>query len=229
VQWWSRAIDIAFIASFVFALPAAFVADLAYVRPQTARTVSGVLVRAEDATIHGRLLEPQNSTGRTGAITSISEHIVGNFTLSVDDHLRGWPLVTTVQRQPARLDIDILAEPKARTNVAHDAHDPYQVAMESALRNDDRKEALAAWNLDQPETDRHFWAWFPAFGAWWLMMFFAAAFVIQCLRFASLWLTGQRLQREARFRASGNCMSCGYDMTGLEFNERCPECGEQVW
>ena len=61
------------------------------------------------------------------------------------------------------------------------------------------------------------------------MMFFATAFVIQFLRFGSLWMTDKRLQREARRRASGKCMNCGYDLTGLEFNERCPECGAQVW
>jgi rubrerythrin len=35
--------------------------------------------------------------------------------------------------------------------------------------------------------------------------------------------------REHQRRREGKCTACGYDMTGLEFNERCPECGAQVW
>lgn len=225
---WSRAIDVAFIASFVLSLPAAIVSDLVYMRPQTAMSLKGVLVRAEDARVHGWLLEPQ-TTGRSANVTSISETIVGNFTVSVVDHRRGWPLVTSVQRQPARLDLDILAESKARTNVPRDERDRHQMAAREALRADARDEALEAWDLSEPATDRHWWAWFPAAGAWWLMMFFAAAFIIQFLRLASWWMTGKRLQREAHRRAEGRCMNCGYDMTGLEFNERCPECGAQVW
>jgi len=32
-------------------------------------------------------------------------------------------------------------------------------------------------------------------------------------------------RRERRTRARGRCPDCGYDLRGLEFSERCPECG----
>jgi hypothetical protein len=40
---------------------------------------------------------------------------------------------------------------------------------------------------------------------------------------------GHLAARQHRLRSSGKCLKCGYDMTGLDFNERCPECGELVW
>jgi Zn finger protein HypA/HybF involved in hydrogenase expression len=66
-------------------------------------------------------------------------------------------------------------------------------------------------------------------GAWWITMFFLAAFTIQMLRFGTLLVRGKQLQREANRRASGKCPACGYDMTGLDFNLYCPECGAEVW
>ena len=35
--------------------------------------------------------------------------------------------------------------------------------------------------------------------------------------------------RDGDRQASGLCVACGYDMHGLEFNERCPECGTLVY
>jgi hypothetical protein len=155
--------------------------------------------------------------------------IVGNFGMSIVDVHRGWPLVTTIVREPASLTIDIVAQPGAQTNVPRDRSDPFQQQIEIALQVEDQDEALTAWNLSEPQTRRQWWAWFPATGAWWIMMFAVAAVVIQLLRFTSLWLTGKRMQREYNRRGDGKCIKCGYDMTGLEFNERCPECGAHVW
>jgi hypothetical protein len=158
-----------------------------------------------------------------------NDHIVGNFTLAVSDDLRGWPLVTTVVRQPAILTIDIVREPRPRTDVVRDATDELQKEIEAALKADARDEAIAAWNLAAPQAKRQWWAWFPAFGAWWIMLFAVAGISIQLLRFGSLWLSRKKLEREHFRRADNKCVKCGYDMTGLEFNEKCPECGAQVW
>jgi hypothetical protein len=231
-NWWSRAIDLAFIASFLLSLPAALLADLAHGRERVAMDLPGLLARSPERGVEAWLMNPQaGGTPRSasGGGAGESDEILGNFNLSVTDRLRGWPLVTTIERQPARLNIDIIAERAARNDVARDEHDPVQEAIERALREDGRDEALAAWNMNGADTRRQWWAWLPAAGAWWLMMFFGAAFVIQFLRFGSLWMTGKRLQREAVRRAQGKCIACGYDMTGLEFNERCPECGARVW
>lgn len=234
--------DVAFISTFFLSFPAAFLADLAAHHRTTAIAVTGILARATDGRLDAWLMNGQTGRGAGGpaaatpggAVTGRTaperdDQIIGNFTLSVADDLRGWPLVTTIVREPAQLTLDVLAEPKPRTNVQRDPNDAYQREIEGALKVDGRDEAIAAWNFTQPEARRQWWAWFPAFGAWWIMMFASAGITIQLLRFGSLWLTGARLKREYLRRAEGKCVKCGYDMTGLEFNEKCPECGAKVW
>jgi predicted Zn-ribbon and HTH transcriptional regulator len=61
------------------------------------------------------------------------------------------------------------------------------------------------------------------------MLMFGSAAVIQVLKFGSSLVLARRMGRRAQLRAEGKCHVCGYDMTGLEFNERCPECGQIVW
>ena len=223
--------DVAFIASFILSFPAALLADLSHSSSRHAIDLAGILARSPAGQFDAWLNSGQSgSNAATGRTTAASDDtIIGNFNLSIIDAQRGWPLVTTIERQPGRLIIDLMAEPQARVGVPRDPDDPIQRQIEKALTLDDQHEALAAWNLQQSETRRQWWAWFPAFGAWWIMMFAVAGIAIQFLRFASLWLTGKRLQREHARRTEGKCLKCGYDMTGLEFNERCPECGARVW
>ena len=59
-------------------------------------------------------------------------------------------------------------------------------------------------------------------------LYFAAAVLIQCTRLL-VFLARRQLHFRAQDRlVAGRCGRCGYDLTGLEFNERCPECGELV-
>lgn len=229
--------DIAFIATFLLALPMTLLADAMARKTTQAINVPGILGRSPEGAIDAWIMDSQTAAGANTpaaaspgrSVASPSDTIIGNFNLSVFDDQHGWPLVTTISRAPARLTIDIIAEVGARQNVKRDVDDAYQKAISEALEFSDRDEAMAAWNLERPQTRRQWWAWFPAVGAWWIMTFALAAISIQFLRFASLWLRGRRMQREHRRRSEGKCTACGYDMTGLEFNEKCPECGAQVW
>lgn len=236
---WSRAMDLAFIASFLLAFPAAFLSDLAVREQLTAINLAGILARTPDGSIDAWIMAGTSQAGGTAGSNAASkagrstadrnDSIIGNFTIEVTDTRRGWPLVTSIDRGRAKLTIDLIAEPVARTNVRRDRDDPIQRGIEKYLVEDDQAEALDAWNLDGMQTRRQWWAWFPAIGAWWIMMFAIAAITIQTLKFASLWMHGKRVQREAVRRSQGKCIACGYDMTGLEFNEKCPECGARVW
>lgn len=231
--------DVAFIATFLLSLPAALLADLSHIDSRTAIDVAGILARQPDGSIDAWVMQGQissrSSAGAAGPGTTargtnrLDETILGNFRVTVQDDLRGWPLVTTIERRPARLDLDILSEVTRRTGVPRDHADVFQRAVERALQEDEQADALAAWNLSQPDTQRQWWAWIVAAGAWWIIMFFTAAFAIQLLRFGWLLATGRRLRREAARRLAGKCPECGYDLTGLDFNLYCPECGAEVW
>lgn len=238
---WSRSLDWAFIATFLLAFPAAFLADFTVREGTVVMSLPGIVARSPTNAVDAWLMSGQNSRASSagGSVAAsappsrsapqTNDRIIGNFTLTVTDVRRGWPLVTTIERQPAALTIDIVAERAARTDVRRVREDEFQVAIEGALNKDEQTEALSAWNLERSEIRRQWWAWFPAAGAWWIMLFAAAAITIQFLRFASMWLSGKRLERAHRRSAEGKCPQCGYDMTGLEFNAKCPECGGQVW
>lgn len=239
---WSRVMDGAFIATFLLSFPAAFLADATQRSSGTTIGLRGVLARSADGTPDAWLMNGQ--TGRAGPpatpvggapavaparTATADQNIIGNFGLSVIDIRRGWPLVTTIVRPPPSLAIDILSEVRIRADVPRDPDDEIQLAIESALQEGGEDEALAVWNQSSPSVRRQWWAWFPAFGAWWIMMFAIAAITIQMLRFASIWLDSRRRQREYMRRADNKCPACGYDMTGLDFHEKCPECGAHVW
>jgi hypothetical protein len=233
VNRWSRAIDLAFIAAFLLSLPAALIADWTQYTDRSTFDVPGIFSQSTREGIQAWLINPQGarSTNARGSapLGQGDETIIGNFNLSASERLRGWPLVTTVEGLPPRLHIDIIRETRPRTDVPRDAGDPLQLAIERALNDDQRFDVLAAWNARASTTSPLWWAWFPVVGAWWLMLFVSAAVVIQFLRLGSFWLTRRRLRRAYERRHAGKCAKCGYDMTGLEFNERCPECGAQVW
>lgn len=220
--------DAAFIASFLLALPLTLLADFARREVRTTENHSGILARAPGGAVVAWLNDGQIGRGATGG-RSDNDTIIGNFDLIVRDELRGWPLTTTIVRQPAGLDIDIIAETAPRLDTPRDAGDPHQQAIERTLELEERTEALQARRQGGADVRRQWWAWFPAVGAWWLMLFAAAAISIQALRFASLWLAGKRMERAERRRRENRCAACGYDLTGLEFSEKCPECGAEVW
>lgn len=241
---WTRAMDIALIASFFLAFPAAWMCDLLIVRKNIAITVGGQLFTQADGAIAALVLNPPKlGTG------NVKGDIAGTFALSVEDWQHGWPLTTTVRRQPARLDIDLRREPQPRINAQLAADDPIRRAIAAELEKADLHEALAAWRTPEftvapnaavgasapnsarePVQVRHQWtSMVMAWGVWWLIFIFASFTTIQSLRLGALIVRARGLTRKAQLRAEGKCLACGYDMTGLEFNERCPECGELVW
>ena len=222
--------DVAFIASFALAAPMTLLADFSRRQTRTTESHSGILAQTAGGMTTAWLNASQTARGGGGGSTrTAGDSVIGNFHVIVHDEWRGWPLVTTIIRPPARLDIDIVDEPKVRLDVPRDTADPRQQAIERILEADERFTALEARRQAGPVTTRQWWAWFPAIGAWWVILFAAAAISIQCLRFGSLWLRGRSAERAYRRRAQNKCAACGYDLTGLDFNDKCPECGAAVW
>jgi hypothetical protein len=221
---WTRATDVALLASLLLAVPAAWLANLAIERQSDVASAYGQFFRMDDASVEAVVLSvsdrrPSLPDGKP----------MGNFQITVvrDDH--GWPLVTSQVQQPARVDIDILSEVKARKNVKLAPDDPLRLAMEHALDAEDCDLAVSAMSQDGPRTHNHWFTWAASAGLWWIMLAFASWFAISVARFGWLIASGKIAGRKAQLRAEGKCTACGYDMTGLDFNERCPECGALVW
>ena len=60
---------------------------------------------------------------------------------------------------------------------------------------------------------------------WSLALAAAAASAVTCLRFASFVMTLKRSNLAQQRRRADRCVTCGYDLRGNPFGERCPECG----
>jgi hypothetical protein len=225
---WTRAMDVALVLTFVLALPSAWLCDAIVRRSETALSASGVFVQQPDGTMAAYLSTPRNSPPMIPA-----DRPAGKFYFRVTDERCGWPLTTSVVRRPAVLDLDILSETKERPNAQLAPDDPLRRVITKALANDGWDDLLMMWGTpEEPASVRttiHWWRWAAAASLWWIMLTFASAIMIQFTRLCWIVIRKQMLERAARRRAENKCVKCGYDLTGLEFNERCPECGEIVW
>lgn len=221
---WSRAFDKALIVGFFIAPLAAWIADASVARRREAISVSGLVLALDD-----RVIASVNAFDNRRP-PPLEAQVIGNFGLIVEDRHRGWPLTTSIERAPARIDLDLpKLEAKPRKNAVLAATDPYRVAIEAALLDHGDGEALAAWRQAGPVEHQHWIAWVIAIGVWWLLLLAAAGLSLTAGRVLSQVAHETVSRRRAKLRAQNKCHTCGYDMTGLEFNEKCPECGNLVW
>jgi hypothetical protein len=231
---WTRAMDASLFLTLVLAVPVTWICDVMASRPRLAAEFSGVLSRTETGAITADLQEISKRNISQPHALNVP---IGVFRVEVIDHHHGWPLTTTVRRQPARVNLDLRIEPVPRLNAMLAMDDPIRLAIAEALTRDHQQEILRAWPApdEMPagrsgiEVHRNWHWWIAASGVWWLMLVFVSMMALQTIKFAATLLFAQRHARRAQLRAQGKCHTCGYDMTGLEFNERCPECGELVW
>lgn len=222
--------DVALAASFVLAFPLAWLCNEMVGWTNTTISVNGQLLEEPDKTVRAALMSSATPPPLWPEATP-----VGVFLLEVNDVYHGWPLTTKVSRQAARLHLDLRTEGRPRPDAQLDANDPIRIAIVESLARDGQSEALAAWpaGAARPRTAilaRQPWiSWIVASGLWWIMLTFGSAIVIHSANLVVMVVRGKRAVRRARFQAEGRCLACGYDLTGLEFHARCPECGELVW
>lgn len=230
---WNRAMDASLPITLVLALPVTWLCDVMVMRPVRVEEHAGVLSRTSAGDITAAVQDAKT----TASSTAMLNVPIGVFRAELVDHRHGWPLTTTVRRQPLRVHLDLRIEPGPRPNAILALDDPLRVAIAQNLSGDGRHDMLRAWPApDRMPTGRqgvhitrHWLSWSAAAGVWWLMLAFVLGAAIQLLKFGATLLRARRDTRRALLRAQGKCHTCGYDMTGLDFNERCPECGELVW
>lgn len=220
---WDTAGDVAFFASFFLCLPLAVLANFLVERTSTAVDVTGRFVKDS-----GRLVAPLSAsdTARSSTFAGAS---LGNYHLTARRSARGWPLTTSVVLYPAKLDVDILSEAAARPNAILSSDDPHRIAIETTLVEEQQHQALEAFTANQPIVRQQWLAWVIAAGVWWIMLAIGSSLMLGVARVATLWVLGKLSWRRVQLRAEGKCVHCGYNLHGLEFNARCPECGELVW
>jgi hypothetical protein len=228
---WSRAADAALFISLGLAIPATWLCDRQIEDVETLASVSGTLTVQPDGSFIARVSNPEERLGEGPGMAD--ENFWGFFRADVDRIKRGFPLTTShVTRKPVvsvwpRQDRPQLRESDvdARQGSAF-----YEDVIRPAVEASSRPEAIAVAHWfrypDPARTEPQWGAWAAGVMLWWVSLFAIGSVLILVARLATFGFLRQKAVKELALSAQGRCPFCGYDLRGLEFSERCPECGE---
>ncbi|MEM7228558.1 MAG: hypothetical protein AAF432_07055 [Planctomycetota bacterium] len=222
---WTRASDVAFVLSLLLALPCTILTQSIIVRDVEQIAVQGAIESLVDTgEIIARLTEEDRNVS-----ASLTGRSVGTFFVRATDECAGWPFAMRIRPQAATLDLDLFASPQRQIDVTLPEDDPMHeaIAAEVLVRSD--SELALRWHArTSPErlrTQRVLRSWVANTFIWWVMLVFATAVVVRIARVIVLVFESSRAAIWSKRLKRGACVECGYDLRGLEFNERCPECG----
>jgi hypothetical protein len=154
-----------------------------------------------------------------------AEDVAGMWRISLDETRRGWPAIASIEREAPEISIDILGERAPRTALPEG--DPIRRAIEVSLRQEGPHELLDALD-SRPRTRVIWYGWLASALMWWVALTLLIVFTLTLAEYAWRIRRARLGARGAERAATGLCPACGYDMRGLEFSERCPECGALV-
>lgn len=227
---WSTATDVALLAALVLAPIAVWLASTAVTDRHVRQHVLGRLMIDQSGNFVAQVITKE----QLGSAWLPDTSPVGEFELRVFVADRGWPLTTARTVLPPTIQIDRFAENKPAENVPYAENDPETRAIAMALRDGASldptlDDILRRWQQQEPEQSTHVFGWVLGVGLWWAMLWTAMLLAIGAARLGHFAVTAKKHVRGERFRSEGKCVHCGYDLRGLEFNERCPECGHLAW
>ncbi len=220
---WTRALECALVLSLLLAIPAMLVFESAVVEQIDVSEIDGHIFGDPTGPCRAEVNEVR------GGMRWTPEQPCGEFIIKIVNVERGWPITTSWARRPAALDLNLYDESSKRRDAQLPEYSPLRIAIEEALAEPDYDQYLTSWNDQQtPDVSRH---WLGTLGSsvlWWVILTLALAALVELTRFFSLVVAANQADRMANRQAKGLCGACGYNMRGLEFNERCPECGQMV-
>jgi hypothetical protein len=184
---------------------------------------------------HGSLAMPDDGTlvaalaRRDKMIPPLPGRPFGDFTVSVVDERRGLLITTAINDRRVSLDLNLFDEVGTRIDARLAPDSAERAAIADAVMRRGLDLTLPGPAATPASDFGRVWTGTLLGAALWA---FAIAVVLMiALRLARLgWLVqgAKKADRAADMLAQGRCHACGYDLQGLEFNERCPECGALV-
>ena len=222
---WTRATDVALLASLVLAPIIAWLCDQIPLRRSIDSDLYGRVGLHVDRGEYEAWIMPVEKASESWAASPTP---YGEFWLVRAIEKRGVPLPSSiVHHKPSiRLEPFSREQPSVDGDLPPDS--PIRVAIEGGLMKAGHDWVVAAWRDEQPPPQRRWISLALNAGLWWIALSFVLWIAVNAARL--IWvITGSRkLSRRFARESAGLCVHCGYDLRGLEFNERCPECGGLV-
>jgi len=222
---WSRVRDIAVVTALVAAWPVTWLLDGSYVRAGAPFTISGNIYEDPDERVWVWLQPPPLPPGDVRGDATF----IGAFRIAMQGEDHGWPFVTS--RGPRRLALNVEIFDERSSLGAQDLppDSPVRQAINSALEKmGDPRVAAATWDGSAIAGSNRGRGWVANGLVLSVLLVLAAYLLVAVLRIGSLFRIAEKRQQVAQRRRSHKCTSCGYDLHGSVFSERCPECGTLV-
>lgn len=219
---WTQAMDVALFASLAIAVAAAALSDIMFLRTTSAWEQHVRLWWTDDGGIRAGLIDSHQVNAPWGV-----SRPYGEFLLYVPQHDGGLPFASSRRPLPLRTDLDLFTEANMDAATALAPGAPVHEAIEAvAAAHGGRLHAL--WQGERMPPQRQWGAMAMNVLVWWFAIYVVSTLGIALLRGTTAIVGGHREARKRHLRSIGHCAGCGYDMRGLEFADRCPECGQLV-
>jgi len=225
---WSRAGDISLILAFVLALPVTWFFNETMTQTEPVASVVGVLQRDGEGGYAAHLSHEDEEDLTHGVPQA---QLWGAFDVQVDRMERGFPVVTSVLTRQPIIELTRFSRavgPKPDVSPGSEARD----AIRRALRADDEPEPaliLDLWEAGGVRAEQQYLGWVAGSVLWAVTLFVVFSLLILFARIATILMLRQQSAVASERIAAGCCPNCGYSLRGLEFSERCPECGQIQW
>lgn len=157
--------------------------------------------------------------------------IFSHFTVEIFHRNRGFPLTTSREKSQPHISLQRIGSTGNDTSVDLIEGSPVYVAVRSALKTcglEEADTAIAIWEGREPEVEQLYLSWAGVAILWCLSLFAISSLVLLFSRIFSIFVLRNQSSRYEALSASGKCIHCKYDLRGLDFSERCPECGNLI-
>lgn len=223
---WSRAADATLASSLVLAMPVTWWFDHRMEQATTIHGVTGLIERSDRGDLLAYVNDPQADATDYGIPR---DRIHAYFTVEVDRLDRGFPMRTSqITRQPIIM-VRQFRDANAVWRSTDGPPTPESEAVMKAVQESPLAAAAAIrqrWAEGDVREQVNHWSWAASIFLWWVGLFVVLSLGLLLTRLAVGSVLYVRAVRRNALVAEGRCPHCAYDLRGLEFSPRCPECGE---
>jgi len=207
------------VAAIIAAWPVTWALDKAHVVQGTPVVTTGTLYEDGDGRTWAWMgIPPDNRRGDAA--------FVGAFRITVRRERHGWPFVTSRGPRRSTMTVELFAGNRSFSTGDLPPESPARGAIDTVLRDSgEHRVASALWGDGGTVLTSRKRGWVANVVVWSLVLVVAASLAVAGLRFASFLLALKRSDRAQRRRRTDRCVTCGYDLKGNPFGDRCPECG----